>query len=378
MTVRYLQAVQKQQTNATVANNPEALTRFHTGFSECVTEVSRYINLEDVEPSFKRRLLSHLNSYVNHLQQMVPFYSQRVPYMPERFYPAIKVSLQNDLQSGDENNNGSARMQIPNEMQLIPGRLPSGELALVVQSAGTSANFPLFPPAAESSAMVGQSSDLTAVHRPLTPSSPSDSVSSDDSEHLEHPRATSPDLHQSHSSWTKPAESGIAEPRAASSKSTLSLPAIQMSSSDNSRMQAARVLESEMGDVNQNPAAQEQPMESNLRKLLSTVILRKKSTSVWQASASSLEINKPDLTKRRSDEMLKNSDKKPRCDESASSSSSYMDVDVLEHERANDQPVDNSQKDNAVPRNPNERSKLSSPSPVQRPFNANTDMWRPW
>jgi len=375
MTVRHLQAVQKQQTNVNVANNPEALTRFHTGFSECVTEVSRYINLEDVEPSFKRRLLTHLNSYVNHLQQMVPFYSQRVPYMPERFYPAIKVSLQNDSQSGDENNNGSARMQIPNEMQLVPSRLPSGELALVMQSAGTSANFPFFPPAAESSAMIGQSSDLAAVHRPLTPSSPSDSISSDDSEHLEHPRATSPDPHQSHSSWMKPAEAGVAEPRAASSKSSLFLPAIQMSSSDNSTLQTAR-MESQMRrlDVNRNSPQPEKPKESNLRRLLSSVMLKKKSTSVWSAPTTSLQINKNDLTKRRSDETLGKSDKKPRCEESASSSS-YIDIDVVGYEDADEQAMDDSEEDN--PRNPDEGSKLST-SPVQRPFNANTDMWRPW
>lgn len=201
MTVKHLQTVQRQQLSTAVATDPAVLTKFRSGFSECATEVSRYVShLENVEPVVKQRLVSHLNNCVSHLQQVAPFYSHYVPYMPERLYPEVKVGFPNDFQNGDENNNGSARIQIPSGVQLIPSRLPTGELALLVpQSAGISANFPFFPPAPESSARMGQSSAFTAVQRSHSPLlSPSTSTSSyDESHHSEHyPHAQSPNQHQ--------------------------------------------------------------------------------------------------------------------------------------------------------------------------------------
>lgn len=195
MTVKHLQTVQRQQLSTAVSTDPAVLTKFRTGFSECAGEVSRYVShLENVDSSVKQRLVTHLNSCVNNLQQMAPFYSHFVPYMPERLFPEVKVGFQNDFHSGDENNNASARIQIPSGVQLIPSRLPSGELALLVpQSAGISANFPFFPPAGESTSRVGSSSAFTAVHRAHSPLlSPSTSTSSfgEDSHHSEHCRTT--------------------------------------------------------------------------------------------------------------------------------------------------------------------------------------------
>ncbi|XP_012269110.2 protein hairy [Athalia rosae] len=198
MTVKHLQTVQRQQLTTAVATDPAVLTKFRSGFSECATEVSRYVShLENVDPVVRQRLVSHLNSCVSNLQQMAPFYSHYVPYMPERVFPEVKVGFQSDFQSGDENNNGSARIQIPSGVQLIPSRLPNGELALLVpQSAGISANFPFFPPANEASSRIGPSSAFTAVHRSHSPLlSPSTSTSSfgEESHHSEnYPQANSP------------------------------------------------------------------------------------------------------------------------------------------------------------------------------------------
>ncbi|XP_015511323.1 protein hairy [Neodiprion pinetum] len=201
MTVKHLQTVQRQQLTTAVATDPAVLTKFRSGFAECATEVSRYVShLENVDPAVRQRLVSHLNSCVTSLQQMVPFYSHYVPYMPERVFPEVKVGFQSDFHSGDENNNGSARIQIPSGVQLIPSRLPSGELALLVpQSAGISANFPFFPPPPESTSKIGPSSAFTAVHRSQSPLlSPSTSTSSfgEESHHSEHyQQAHSPGQH---------------------------------------------------------------------------------------------------------------------------------------------------------------------------------------
>ncbi|XP_012282345.1 transcription factor HES-1-like [Orussus abietinus] len=199
MTVKHLQTVQRQQLTAAVATDPAVLTKFRTGFSECATEVSRYVShLENVDPAVKQRLVSHLNNCVSNLQQMAPFYGHYVPYIPERLFPEVKVGFQSEYQSGDENNNGSARIQIPSGVHLIPSRLPTGELALLVpQSAGIAANFPFFPPANEASSRVGQSSAFTAVtrsHSPLvSPSTSTSSIGEDGPHSPGHRRFKAPD-----------------------------------------------------------------------------------------------------------------------------------------------------------------------------------------
>jgi hairy-and-enhancer-of-split protein len=198
MTVKHLQQIQRQQLSSAVATDPAVLTKFRSGFSECASEVSRYVNhLENVDPTVKQRLVSHLNNCVSNLQQVSPFYNHYVPYMPERLYPEVKVGFQAEAQSGDENNNGSGRIQIPSNVQLIPSRLPSGEFALLVPpSAGIGPNFPFFPPGAEAASRLGQPSAFTAVQRTHSPLlSPSTSTSSfeEGGHHSEHyPTSLSP------------------------------------------------------------------------------------------------------------------------------------------------------------------------------------------
>ena len=198
MTVKHLQQIQRQQLNTAVASDPAVVTKFRSGFSECATEVSRYVNhLENVDPTVKQRLVSHLNNCMNNIQQTSPFYNHYVPYMPERLYPEVKVGFQGEVQSGDENNNGSARIQIPSNVQLIPSRLPNGELALLVPpSAGITANFPFFPaPTSEANTRLGQPSAFTAVQRTHSPLlSPSTSTSSFEENHHseQYPTSISP------------------------------------------------------------------------------------------------------------------------------------------------------------------------------------------
>ncbi|XP_014216999.1 protein deadpan-like [Copidosoma floridanum] len=206
MTVKHLQQIQRQQLSSAVATDPVVLTKFRSGFSECANEVSRYVNhLENVDPTVKQRLVSHLNNCVSNLQQpLSPFYNHYVPYMPERLYPEVKVGFQADVQGcggGDENNNSShgatapgPRIQIPSNVQLIPSRLPTGELALLVPpSANITGNFPgFFPPTGSEqqstptgNTRIGTPSAFTAVQRTHSPLlSPSTSTTSSFEESL--------------------------------------------------------------------------------------------------------------------------------------------------------------------------------------------------
>lgn len=78
MTVRHLQKLQRQQVAASIVNDGAVLNKYRAGFSECATEVSRYMGhmmestgASTVETSsLRQRILSHLNHCVNSLNQM--------------------------------------------------------------------------------------------------------------------------------------------------------------------------------------------------------------------------------------------------------------------------------------------------------------------
>lgn len=387
MTVKHLQTVQRQQLSTAVATDPAVLTKFRSGFSECATEVSRYVShLENVDPVIKQRLVSHLNNCVSNLQQMAPFYSHYVPYMPERLYPEVKVGFQSDFQNGDENNNGSARIQIPNGVQLIPSRLPTGELALLVpQSAGISANFPFFPPAADTSTRIGQSSAFTAVQRSHSPAlSPSTSTSSygDESHHSEHyPQASSPGHHQPQRRFK------LTERSPASSKSFSSSPETQrpqISSTSDRKSPNPTSAEHKVAD-----AARRDPADGSdsvghtngiaahhLRQPLSVI-----TDKTYNRASNSPSLPKRDGLKRHhSDGLLAISNKKPRHQEPTSSTTSTSNIDVFRN---------TSEQQSSATKNcaegPNCQAPQSSSSDSDRllmssagPSGANGDMWRPW
>lgn len=152
MTVKHLQSLQRQQLAVAVTTDPQVLSKFKTGFSECATEVNRYIsNMDGVETGVKQRLVAHLSGCVTGLQQVSSTFS----------YPGVSsttnasnipltitqnnsgaMSIQTGSFSGDvNNNNNNTRIQIPAGVQLIPSRLPTGELALLVPN---SSNIPFF------------------------------------------------------------------------------------------------------------------------------------------------------------------------------------------------------------------------------------------
>ncbi|KZC14679.1 PREDICTED: transcription factor HES-4-B-like [Dufourea novaeangliae] len=381
MTVKHLQTVQRQQLSTAVATDPAVLTKFRTGFSECATEVSRYVShLENVDPVVKQRLVSHLNNCVSNLQQMAPFYSHYVPYMPERLYPEVKVGFQSDFQNGDENNNGSARIQIPNGVQLIPSRLPTGELALLVpQSAAISANFPFFPPVPEAASKIGQSSAFTAVNRPQSPLlSPSTSTSSfgDESHQSEHyPQAHSPNQERRFK---------IPEQSPASSKSFTSSPETQkpqISSTSDSKSpvpvfmepkaDANYMLRKEVADssesLNSNGIAQ------NLRQPLSVITDKTYNRSNPAVS------RRETMKRHHSDGLLVISDKRPRYQESISSTvpkdSSNAGLKSVEDHGI---PVEDLSGRATCSTNRNSNPNPMKFAAVAGPSGANGDMWRPW
>ncbi|XP_071867953.1 bHLH protein deadpan [Bombus fervidus] len=380
MTVKHLQAVQRQQLSTAVATDPVVLTKFRSGFSECATEVSRYVShLENVDPVVKQRLVSHLNNCVSNLQQMAPFYSHYVPYMPERLYPEVKVGFQSDFQNGDENNNRSARIQIPNGVQLIPSRLPTGELALLVpQSAAISANFPFFPPAPESVPRIGECSAFTTVHRSQSPLlSPSTSISSygEESQQSEHyPQAHSPNEQQRR--FKIPDQS----PASKSFSSSPETQKPQISSTSDSKSPVPIFAEPKSNTSYTNRKEFAESSESLSGNGLASYSLRQPLSVITDKTynrTDSMVAKKEAIKRRRSDCLLVISDKKARYQEPISSTMNSSNSPLKSGE---DQPVS---VEDLSSRATCSANRNSNPNPIKfvavaGPSGVNGDMWRPW
>lgn len=137
MTVKHLQSIQRQHLSAAVASDPTVVHKFKTGFNECASEVSRYIgNLEGIDNGVKKRLVSHLSSCISEIQPL------SLPSGTNSFSTTheIRTSNSEDL---NNNHNEATRFSNVSGLQLIPSRLPSGELALLLpNSSSLSSLFP--------------------------------------------------------------------------------------------------------------------------------------------------------------------------------------------------------------------------------------------
>lgn len=68
MTVRYLKNMERQQMAVEIARDPQVMNKYRAGFSECATEVSRYVSrIDGVDDGLKRRLIGHLTGCVSSL-----------------------------------------------------------------------------------------------------------------------------------------------------------------------------------------------------------------------------------------------------------------------------------------------------------------------
>lgn len=143
MAVKHLQNVQRQQLALAMASDPSVLRKFKAGFNECAEEVKRYVgNLEGLDTGVQQRISSHLSKCINGIEQIVhlnfPGFGG-IPFLTTTSNIFSSKSNESAETSGDQNNNPS--VQIPHSVQLIPSRLPTGELALLLPNSN---NLPYF------------------------------------------------------------------------------------------------------------------------------------------------------------------------------------------------------------------------------------------
>lgn len=169
MAVKHLQNVQRQQLALAMATDSSVLRKFKTGFNECASEIDRCMGqIEGVDNAMKQRVSTHLQKCINGIEQVaqinfpgfgnLPFLSGNPAFTSST---ASQTQLESSASVGDQNNN--PRIQIPQGIQLIPSRLPSGELALLVPN---SSNMPYFPTAITATIQNRPSAFATVVSQP--------------------------------------------------------------------------------------------------------------------------------------------------------------------------------------------------------------------
>lgn len=167
MTVKHLESLQRQQVALASATDPNVLNKFRAGFTECASEVGRFPGLE---ASVKRRLMAHLATCLGAAdgagagpqaggQQSLQSAQTTTTQLQVHILPQVDASSTIQVQQSNGivymNANGTA-------LQLVPTRLPNGNIALVAAGAKSSA-------AAASAASSSPVSSPASSPAPLSP-----------------------------------------------------------------------------------------------------------------------------------------------------------------------------------------------------------------
>lgn len=201
--MKHLQNVQKQQLAIAMASDPTVLQKFKTGFAECSDEVLSYVAQIDVDSSLKHRLKSHLSKCITNVEQMAQFNLPTITYPflsnANPFFRPGSPSKSSEVSTGAGDQNNNPRIQIPQGLQLIPSRLPTGEFAFLVPN---SSNLPYFSSLAAKpqehnprhnsafAAVVPSSNPVRTLSPPLSPTHSNASSQNEDA--AQNPRTPSP------------------------------------------------------------------------------------------------------------------------------------------------------------------------------------------
>jgi hairy and enhancer of split, invertebrate len=137
MTVKYLQNhqinLQRQQAAISQATDATIATKFKAGFSECANEVGRFPGME---PQVKRRLLQHLSSVMAGEREQYSLPSP--PSSPEQDSMSHVTTTSNGYYLTNSAGNTG--------VQLIPTKLPNGNIAFVLPQSPAVNQIPMLVP----------------------------------------------------------------------------------------------------------------------------------------------------------------------------------------------------------------------------------------
>lgn len=146
MTVKYLQNhqinLQRQQAAISQATDATIAAKFKAGFLECVNEVGRFPGME---PQVKRRLLQHLSNCINGERQESHHQQQHVQV---HILPSPPSSPEQDSMSHVQSTSNGYYLTngAGSGVQLIPTKLPNGNIAFVLPQSPAATQIPMLVP----------------------------------------------------------------------------------------------------------------------------------------------------------------------------------------------------------------------------------------
>ena len=137
MTVKHLQTIQRQQMILSAQTDSTILHKFKSGFVDCADEVTRFIGqMDGLDMGVRQRVANHLNNCVSNIQQQINLNTSSSPFghFGQHQNTASPFPLLSDLNNNNSaaaSMNGRGGIQV-NGVPLVPSRLPSGEIALIM------------------------------------------------------------------------------------------------------------------------------------------------------------------------------------------------------------------------------------------------------
>lgn len=294
MTVRHLQALQRRSLATAASTNPEVLPKFRQGFSECAAEATKFLSRPPALPAPARsRLRQHLAACVAALHHP----------------PASNVP--HDL-------NGNIHVS---GVPLIPSRLPTGELALVLP-----ANTQLPYARTDTFQQDPHASAFQSVRN--RPPSPASSVSSCDS--LSSERGTPPHISISSTFPTPPSQTSFNESSPETQKPIVSSTTIspENKSNDNTRQRGMlwRQTDAMSPPKPTTSTAIDYSMTPCRKKTYSTLGNSSSNAESTEPSAKVAKIACATVSSSQSPENSKNSRTENKDDQAGNSGSSSCDM----------------------------------------------------
>ncbi|XP_013395728.1 transcription factor HES-4-B [Lingula anatina] len=173
MTVKHLRSIQRQQMAAAVTSDPSVLGKYRAGFNECANEVTRYMrSIDGINEDVRLHLLNHLASCAYKVNQVTPsetsssastvqqtITAPQTIAAPQQPQPQTLQPIHVQIPSASQfttvttpsmlpcqpqqtqqqptvscPQNGLVQSNITGSFQLIPGTLPNGQVAYILQS----------------------------------------------------------------------------------------------------------------------------------------------------------------------------------------------------------------------------------------------------
>ncbi|TSN03429.1 Transcription factor HES-4-B [Bagarius yarrelli] len=143
MTVKHLRNLQRVQMTAAMTTDTAVLSKYRAGFSECMSEVTRFLSTcEGVNTEVRSRLLNHLSGCLG--QMMALNYPSAAPAQHPHLSQPLNVQLPSSAVSSKLSPSEAVPSKVFGGFQLVPAT--DGQFAFLIPNpAFASATTPVIP-----------------------------------------------------------------------------------------------------------------------------------------------------------------------------------------------------------------------------------------